>query len=116
MTQPGYRGRSQRRPADSWTECPLAPDPQQRLPVVTLIDVPGAHPGPESEERGIAEAIAASITRMTELKTPIVTVVTGEGGSGGALAIAVGARQQEPRLSTNGANDHPPLQTAVVGE
>jgi acetyl-CoA carboxylase carboxyl transferase subunit alpha len=61
-----------------------------RLPVVTLIDVPGAHPGPESEERGIAEAIAASIGLMTRLRTPIVAVITGEGGSGGALAIAVG--------------------------
>jgi acetyl-CoA carboxylase carboxyl transferase subunit beta len=60
------------------------------LPVITLIDVPGAHPGPESEERGIAEAIARSIGLMTRLKTPIVAVITGEGGSGGALAIAVG--------------------------
>jgi acetyl-CoA carboxylase carboxyl transferase subunit beta len=61
-----------------------------RLPIVTLIDVPGAHPGPESEERGIAEAIAASVGLMTRLRTPIVAVITGEGGSGGALAIAVG--------------------------
>src|SRR3954468_13351055 len=60
------------------------------LPVVSLVDVPGAHPGPESEERGIAEAIARSIGLMTRLRTPIVTVITGEGGSGGALAIAVG--------------------------
>jgi acyl-CoA carboxylase subunit beta len=60
------------------------------LPVVTFVDVPGAHPGPESEERGIAEAIARSIGLMTRLRTPIVTVITGEGGSGGALAIAVG--------------------------
>ena len=60
------------------------------MPVVTLIDVPGAHPGPESEERGIAESIARSIGLMTRLRTPIVTVITGEGGSGGALAIAVG--------------------------
>jgi acetyl-CoA carboxylase carboxyl transferase alpha subunit len=60
------------------------------LPVVTLVDVPGAHPGPESEERGIAEAIARSIGLMTRLRTPIVAVITGEGGSGGALAIAVG--------------------------
>jgi acetyl-CoA carboxylase carboxyl transferase alpha subunit len=52
--------------------------------------VPGAHPGPESEERGIAEAIARSIGLMSRLRTPIVTVITGEGGSGGALAIAVG--------------------------
>jgi acetyl-CoA carboxylase carboxyl transferase subunit alpha len=61
-----------------------------RLPVVTFVDVPGAHPGPESEERGIAEAIARSIGMMSRLRTPIVAVITGEGGSGGALAIAVG--------------------------
>jgi acetyl-CoA carboxylase carboxyl transferase subunit beta len=60
------------------------------LPVITFVDVPGAHPGPESEERGIAEAIARSIGLMSRLRTPIVTVITGEGGSGGALAIAVG--------------------------
>jgi len=60
------------------------------LPVVTFVDVPGAHPGPESEERGIAEAIARSIGLMSRLRTPIVSVITGEGGSGGALAIAVG--------------------------
>jgi acetyl-CoA carboxylase carboxyl transferase subunit alpha len=60
------------------------------LPVVTFVDVPGAHPGPESEERGIAEAIARSVGMMTRLRTPIVAVITGEGGSGGALAIAVG--------------------------
>ena len=52
------------------------------LPVVTFIDVPGAHPGPESEERGIAEAIARSIALMSRLRTPIVAVITGEGGSG----------------------------------
>jgi acetyl-CoA carboxylase carboxyl transferase alpha subunit len=60
------------------------------LPVVTFVDVPGAHPGAESEERGIAESIARSIGLMTRLRTPIVSVVTGEGGSGGALAVAVG--------------------------
>ena len=60
------------------------------LPVVTFVDVPGAHPGADSEERGIAEAIARSVGLMTRLRTPIVTVITGEGGSGGALAIAVG--------------------------
>ncbi|HEY6056963.1 MAG TPA: carboxyl transferase domain-containing protein, partial [Candidatus Limnocylindrales bacterium] len=60
------------------------------LPVVTLIDVPGAHPGAESEERGIADAIARSIGVMTRLRTPIVAVITGEGGSGGALAIGAG--------------------------
>jgi acetyl-CoA carboxylase carboxyl transferase alpha subunit len=60
------------------------------LPIITFVDVPGAHPGPESEERGIAEAIARSIGLMSRLRTPIVVVITGEGGSGGALAIAVG--------------------------
>ncbi len=60
------------------------------LPVVTFVDVPGAYPGPESEERGIAEAIARSVALMTRLRTPIVAIITGEGGSGGALAIAVG--------------------------
>jgi len=59
------------------------------LPVVTFVDTPGAFPGPASEERGVAEAIARSIQLMTRLRTPIVTVITGEGGSGGALAIAV---------------------------
>jgi acetyl-CoA carboxylase carboxyl transferase subunit beta len=60
------------------------------LPVVTFVDVPGAHPGADSEERGIAESIARSIGLMSTLRTPIVTVITGEGGSGGALAIAGG--------------------------
>ncbi len=60
------------------------------LPVITFVDTPGAFPGPASEERGVAEAIARSIQVMTGLRTPIVTVITGEGGSGGALAIAVG--------------------------
>jgi acetyl-CoA carboxylase carboxyl transferase subunit alpha len=60
------------------------------MPVVTFVDVPGAHPGAESEERGIAEAIARSIGFMSRLRTPIVAIITGEGGSGGALAIAVG--------------------------
>ena len=60
------------------------------LPVVTFVDVPGAHPGPESEERGIAEAIARSVALMSRLRTPVVAVITGEGGSGGALALAVG--------------------------
>ena len=67
------------------------------LPVVTFVDVPGAHPGPESEERGIAEAIARSIGLMSRLRTPIVAVITGEGGSGGALAIAVGDVVDRPR-------------------
>jgi len=60
------------------------------LPIVTFVDTPGASPDAASEERGQAEAIARSIMTMTSLRTPIVTVITGEGGSGGALAIAVG--------------------------
>ena len=60
------------------------------MPLVTFVDVPGAHPGAESEERGIADAIARSIGLMSRLRTPIVAIITGEGGSGGALAIAVG--------------------------
>ena len=63
-----------------------------RLPVVTFVDTPGAYPGREAEERGQAEAIAKSLEFFAGLKTPIVVVVTGEGGSGGALAIAVGDR------------------------
>ena len=61
-----------------------------QLPVVTFIDTPGAFPGPASEERGVAEAIGRAIQVMAGLRTPIVTVITGEGGSGGALALAVG--------------------------
>jgi len=62
------------------------------LPVVTFVDTPGAYPGREAEERGQAEAIAKSLEFFSRLATPIVVVVTGEGGSGGALAIAVGDR------------------------
>ena len=60
------------------------------LPLITLVDTPGAYPGPEGEERGQAEAIAKSIFTMTRLRTPIVVVILGEGGSGGALALAIG--------------------------
>ncbi len=60
------------------------------LPVVTFIDTPGAYPGPEAEERGQSEAIARNILEMTRLRTPIVAIVLGEGGSGGALALGVG--------------------------
>lgn len=59
------------------------------LPVVTFVDTPGAHPGLEAEENGQAVAIAQSIHLMTSLPVPVVTVVIGEGGSGGALALAV---------------------------
>jgi len=60
-----------------------------QLPVVTLIDTPGAYPGIGAEERGQSEAIAKSLEVMTALKTPVISVVIGEGGSGGALAIGV---------------------------
>jgi acetyl-CoA carboxylase carboxyl transferase subunit alpha len=60
------------------------------IPVVTLIDTPGAYPGLEAEERGQGEAIARNILEMTRLKTPIITVIIGEGASGGALGIGVG--------------------------
>jgi acetyl-CoA carboxylase carboxyl transferase subunit alpha len=60
-----------------------------RMPIVTLVDTPGAYPGLGAEERGQAEAIAVNLREMARLAVPIVTVVVGEGGSGGALAIAV---------------------------
>jgi acetyl-CoA carboxylase carboxyl transferase subunit alpha len=60
------------------------------LPIVTLIDTPGAYPGIDSEERGISEAIAQNLAVMSRLKTPIICVVIGEGSSGGALGIGVG--------------------------
>ena len=59
------------------------------LPIVTLIDTPGAYPGIGAEERGQSEAIARNLYVMTELKVPIITIVIGEGGSGGALALGV---------------------------
>jgi len=60
------------------------------IPVVTLIDTPGAYPGLEAEERGQGEAIARNILEMTRLKVPIFTIIIGEGASGGALGIGVG--------------------------
>jgi len=62
------------------------------IPIVTFLDTPGAYPGLEAEERGQGEAIARNIFEMTRLKTPIITVVIGEGASGGALGIGVGDR------------------------
>lgn len=59
------------------------------VPVVTLVDTSGAYPGADAEERGQAEAIARNLTEMASVEVPIVTVITGEGGSGGALGIAV---------------------------
>jgi acetyl-CoA carboxylase carboxyl transferase subunit alpha len=61
-------------------------------PIITFVDTPGAYPGIGAEERGQAEAIARSLMMMAELSVPMVTVVTGEGGSGGALGIAMGNR------------------------
>ena len=60
-----------------------------RIPLITLIDTPGAYPGVGAEERGQSEAIARNLYEMARLKTPIISVVIGEGGSGGALAIGV---------------------------
>jgi len=65
---------------------------RSQLPVVTLVDTPGAYPGVEAEERGQAVAIAELIARSARLRVPVVSVVTGEGGSGGALALATGDR------------------------
>jgi len=62
------------------------------LPVVSLVDTPGAYPGVGAEERGQAEAIARNLIEMASLKVPIVVTITGEGGSGGALALGVGDR------------------------
>jgi acetyl-CoA carboxylase carboxyl transferase subunit alpha len=63
-----------------------------RLPVVTFIDTPGAYPGIGAEERGQSEAIARNLFEMSRLKTPIISIVIGEGGSGGALAIGLADR------------------------
>lgn len=62
------------------------------LPIVTLVDTPGAYPGIGAEQRGQAEAIAVNMLEMSRLRTPIVSIVIGEGGSGGALGIAVADR------------------------
>jgi len=62
------------------------------IPVITIIDTPGAYPGIEAEERGQGEAIARNILEMTKLETPIITIIVGEGASGGALGIGVGDR------------------------
>lgn len=60
-----------------------------RMPILTFIDTPGAYPGIDAEERGQSEAIAFNLAKMSQLKTPIISTVVGEGGSGGALAIGV---------------------------
>jgi acetyl-CoA carboxylase carboxyl transferase subunit alpha len=71
-----------------------------RLPVLTFIDTPGAYPGVGAEERGQSEAIARNLYVMAALRTPIVSTVIGEGGSGGALAIGVGDRMLMLKYST----------------
>lgn len=70
------------------------------MPVFTFIDTPGAYPGVGAEERGQSEAIAYNLLRMSELKTPIIATVIGEGGSGGALAIGVADRVLMLEFST----------------
>ncbi|MFT5083225.1 MAG: acetyl-CoA carboxylase carboxyl transferase subunit alpha [Lentisphaeria bacterium] len=70
------------------------------LPILTLIDTPGAYPGIDSEERGISESIARNLAVMSRLKTPIICTVIGEGSSGGALAIGVGDHLNMLQYST----------------
>lgn len=71
-----------------------------KLPILTLIDTPGAYPGVGAEERGQSEAIARNLIEMAELKVPVICTVIGEGGSGGALAIGVGDRVNMLQYST----------------
>ncbi|NOR42598.1 MAG: acetyl-CoA carboxylase carboxyl transferase subunit alpha [Gammaproteobacteria bacterium] len=71
-----------------------------RIPVITFIDTPGAYPGIDAEERNQSEAIARNLFEMSDLKTPIICTVIGEGGSGGALAIGVGDRVMMLEYST----------------
>ncbi len=71
-----------------------------QLPLITLIDTPGAYPGIGAEERGQSEAIARNLAVMSQLRTPIICTVIGEGGSGGALAIGVGDRVMMLSYST----------------
>jgi len=63
-----------------------------KIPIVAFVDTPGAYPGLKAEERGIAQAIAENLKEMSRLETPIVSIVIGEGGSGGALGVAVADR------------------------
>jgi len=71
-----------------------------KLPLLTFIDTPGAYPGIDAEERGQSEAIARNLLVMSQLKTPVICTVIGEGGSGGALAIGVGDRVLMLQYST----------------
>jgi len=69
-----------------------------QIPIVTLVDTPGAYPGIDAEERGQAEAIARNLKEMATLEVPVVTVIIGEGGSGGALGIAVATRSARTKI------------------
>ena len=71
-----------------------------KMPLITLVDTPGAYPGIGAEERGQSEAIARNLYTLAELKTPIICTIIGEGGSGGALAISVGDRIDMLQYST----------------
>lgn len=71
-----------------------------KMPLITLVDTPGAYPGIGAEERGQSEAIARNLYVLADLKTPIIATIIGEGGSGGALAIAVGDRLNMLQYST----------------
>ncbi len=71
-----------------------------RLPVISLIDTPGAYPGMDSEERGINEAIAENMAMMSRVRTPLIATVTGEANSGGAIAIGVGDQLNMLQYST----------------
>jgi len=71
-----------------------------KMPLITLVDTPGAYPGIGAEERGQSEAIARNLFVLAELKTPVICTIIGEGGSGGALAIAVGDRVNMLQYST----------------
>ena len=66
-------------------------------PIICFVDTPGAYPGMEAEERGQGEAIARNLFEMSDMKVPILTVITGQGGSGGALALAV-SRTRSARM------------------
>ena len=72
-----------------------------KLPILTFIDTPGAYPGMDSEERGINEAIAKNMAVMSKIKTPVISTVTGEANSGGAIAIAVADQLNMLQYSTN---------------
>jgi len=71
-----------------------------RMPLITLVDTPGAYPGIGAEERGQSEAIARNLYTLADLKTPVICTIVGEGGSGGALAICVGDRINMLQYST----------------